>query len=69
MRATQPLGWALAVLGIGSIVAGAYLTGRSGNVSVLLITGLSAATAWLALHEELNATAADRPDPELEDLA
>lgn len=69
MRATRSLGWALGVLGIGSIVAGAYLTGRSGDVSVVLITGLSATTAWLALHEELDATAADRADPELEDSA
>ncbi|WP_248515890.1 hypothetical protein [Salinarchaeum laminariae] len=49
----RPLGWALLMLGIASIVAGAYLTGTTGDVSVLLITGMGATTAWLALHEEL----------------
>lgn len=67
VRATESLGWALAVIGIGSIVAGAYLTGTSGDVSVLLITGLGATTVWLALHEELQAASADGSDSELEE--
>jgi hypothetical protein len=65
----QPLGWALAVLGIASILAGAYLTGTSGDVSVLLVTGLGATTAWLALHEELQDASAKGSDSELEESA
>jgi len=60
----EPLAWLLLVLGIASIVSGAYLTGTTGDVSVLLITGLGATTAWLALHEALQDVSTEPADSE-----
>lgn len=57
----RPLGWALAALGIPSTVAGTYLTGTSGEISVLLIAGLSATTISIVLREELQASS-EGPD-------
>lgn len=65
----EPLGWALAVLGTASIVAGAHLTGTTGDVSVLLLTVLGATTAWLALHDKLNESGDERPETESEGSA
>jgi hypothetical protein len=65
----EPLGLALAVLGIAAILAGAYLTGTSGDVSVLVITGMGATTAWLALREALQGASTEGSDPELEESA
>jgi len=52
----------LAVLGIPSVVAGAYLTGTSGEVHILLITGICA-TMLLSLvlweESETNSGGAD----------
>lgn len=62
MTKWQPLGWALGALSIASTVAGAYLTGTTGDVHVLLLTGLGAATVWLALWEELQASGEARPE-------
>lgn len=52
----------LAVLGIPSVVAGAYLTGTSGEVHPLLITGIGATTMMVIVlleESETNSEGAD----------
>lgn len=44
--------WTLAAIGIPSVVVGAYFTGQSGEVHVLLFSGLAATTMVPILHRE-----------------
>jgi len=52
-RDAERLGWVLLVIGIGVIVAGVFLTGKTDDVSLLLIVGMGATTVGLALHGEM----------------
>lgn len=58
---TAVVGWLLAGLGIACVVAGAYLTGTSGDVHPLLVVGLGATGTWVALEGDLHGEAESAP--------
>ncbi|WP_049893805.1 hypothetical protein [Salinarchaeum sp. Harcht-Bsk1] len=64
MKNGKSLAWALLVLGIVSIVAGVYRTGASGEISLLLITGMGATTVGMVLHDGLTDGAAEGANSE-----
>lgn len=52
MRLEPAAFYALVAIGIPSAVVGAYLTGTTGEVHLLLITGLGATTMAVVVWEE-----------------
>lgn len=69
MTNRKPPSWTLALLGIATTVAGASLTGTSGEIGVLSTVGLGATATWLVLHEELAESGERRPASESEGSA
>lgn len=69
MTPEEAANWVLLAVGLPSVIAGAYLTGTSGEVHLLLITGVGATGTWVALHEELNGESGEDGASDSEDDA